>query len=195
MATTGSNFVEVTSTVLEGATVTTAPSALALMPGAAETVAQGSGGTVVDKVLVDLALTALPTAGSGVHIRPGGKALGNYAKNGMLLLSTSTTTAVDVDLTDLTLNTPAGYAGDTAFATVNVLVFRVIGTSDMTVKPGGSNPSNAPKFTGTTPTLALPGSSVVVWHSNAGVTIDSTHKVFTITPTAGGVIAISVGGA
>ena len=194
MATTGSNIVEVTSAVLEGTGVVASPSVLAVMPGAAEVIEQGSGGVVLDKVIADLAFTALPTAGSGMHVRPCGKMLGNYAKNGGAIYSTSGTTPISPDLTNLATGA-ASSAGDVTFATVNTLIFRNLGAADMTIAPGASNPSNIPKFTGTTPTLALPAGSVLVVHSNAGVTIDGTHKVFTVTPTAGGVFSVSAGGA
>jgi hypothetical protein len=194
MATTNSNFVRVTATVLEGAATTAGPTLLAMEPSSAEAIEQGSGGVVLDKVIVDLGLTSIPSAGSGRHVRTSGKILGNYAKNGAALFVTSGTTGVTLDLTDLTSTTSAS-AGDTAFATVNVLVFRNLGTAVMTIAPGASNPSDAPGFAGTAPTLTIPAGSAVVWHAAAGVTVDATHKTIDITPTAGGSIAIAVGGA
>jgi hypothetical protein len=196
MPTTGVNFLEVTATTLSGAAVTTQPYLTKMGPKEASTLVEGSGGTILDVVGVDLSMLAAPTVGTppGVPIHYGTK-IGNFAKNGCVLQTLTTTTAQDVDLTDTTANTPAGNAGDTVFATVNVIVFRNLGATDLTVKPGGSNPSNAPKFTGTSPTLAIPAGSTVIWHSAAGVTIDGTHKVFTITPTSGGSLAICIGGA
>lgn len=196
MATTGSNFVEITTTTLSGSAVTTQPYLKSVGPKEASTIVEGSGGVVVDKLMVDLALTSAPVAGTPgnvpIHYAP---YIGNFAKNGALLLSLSSTTAQDVDLTDTTANTPASYVGDTAFSTVNVLVLKNIGATALTIKPGASNASDIPKFTGTSPTLQIPAGSTHVIHSNAGVTVDSTHKVFTITPTSGGTLAISVGGA
>jgi hypothetical protein len=194
MATTNANFVEVTTAVLEGAAVTAAPSVIAMEPGAAEAIEQGSGGVLLDKLIIDLGLISIPTAGSGRHIRPSGKILGNYAKNGAALFVTSGTTTKILTLADLTSASSAS-AGDTVFATVNALVFRNLGAADMTIAPGAANPSNAPKFTGTTPTLTIPAGSVVAWHSAAGVTIDGTHKTITITPTSGGNLSVCVGGA
>jgi hypothetical protein len=194
MATTGANIVEVTATVLEGSAVTASPSVVAFEPGAAEAAEQGGAGSVLDKVIVDLSMTVLPTAGSGRHVRPSGKVLGAYAKNGGAVYSTSGTTPVSPDLTNLATGA-ASSAGDTGFATVNAIVFRNLSANDMTIAPGGSNPSNIPKFTGTSPTIALPANSVVVVHSAAGVTIDGTHKVFTVTPTSGGNFSVSAGGA
>lgn len=195
MATTGSNFIEVATTTLKGSAVTTAPYIETMGPKEASAIETGSGGSAVDKVEVNLALTAVPTVGTP-HLTNDyyGKVLGGYAKNGCILLSLSGTTAQSIDFTDLTVNTPAGTAGDTTFATVSCLVYRNLGTTDLTLAPGASNPANAPKFSGTTPTITIPAGSVFVWHSNAPVTIDSTHKVNTITPTAGGTLAVSVGG-
>jgi hypothetical protein len=196
MATTGSNLVRVTTTTLKGATVTTAPYLLALGPKEAAQVQQGGGGTVLDRVTVDLSLLAAPAVGTPQQVPVNyGAHIGNFAKNGAILLTLSGTTAQDVDLTDLTANTPAGTVGDTAFATVSVLVFRNLGSAAATVKPGASNPADIPKFTGTTPTLQIPAGGTVIVHANTPVTIDATHKLFTITPAADGTVAISVGGA
>lgn len=194
MATTGMNFVEVTTTSLTASTVTTAPYVEALDPISAKNIEQGGAGVCLDEVHVHLGLTRLPVAGDGTSFNVKGKVLGNYSKNGAAIYSTTGTTPISPDLTAINTGA-ASSAGDLAFATVNTLVFRNLGAADMTIAPGGSNPSNAPKFTGTTPTLALPAGSVVVWHSAAGVTVDSTHKVILVTPTAGGVFSISVGGA
>jgi hypothetical protein len=148
----------------------------------------------VDKVIVDLGLTTVPAAGSGAHIRPDGLILGAYAKNGNALISLSGTTPVTISLADLTSNTTVS-AGDTVFATGNVIVFRNLTAGAVTIAPGASNPSNFPLFAGTTPTLTVPANSVVVVHSAAGVTIDSTHKTILITPAVTGTFSVSVGGA
>lgn len=196
MATTGQNFVEVTTTTLSGATVTTQPFLVALGFKEAAEVEQGGKGVCVDRVVFDLSLPGAPPAGTP-HQSPTvyGAYCGGYAKNGEVLLTLSGSTAQSIDLTNTAVNTPASSAGDTAFATVNCLILRNLGLVDLVLSPGASNPSNIPKLGGTSPTLTIPAGSCVVIHSLAGVTIDSTHKVFTITPTSGGSLAVGIGGA
>jgi hypothetical protein len=210
MATTGQNFVRVTGStpVLNGSAVATPPYLDAMGPKEAmsaselDQVAGGSGAAVasaagvVDRVTFDLSLTALPTVGSPQPVPVAyGSYVGAFAKNGCQLMTLSGTTPESLDLTDLTANTPASYAGDTTFATANVIIFNNVGTHDLVISPGASNPASLPKMTGTSPTFTVAAGSVVAFHSAAGATVDSTHKIITVTPTAGGNLAISVGGA
>ncbi len=196
---TGSNFVQVaggTNGVLSGSAVTTGNFVQALNPNAALNAVNSaaSPGVPLDRVLFDLALTQVPVP-VGTTFSALGKAVGGYAKNGCSLITLTSTTAVDVDLTDLTANGSPKTAGDTGFATVNAIVLNNLGATDLTIKPGGSNPANFPKFTGTTPTLTIPAGSAICLQNAAGATVDSTHKIFTITPTSGGLLAVSIGGA
>jgi hypothetical protein len=190
MATTGVDFVLIkkVATQIKGTTVQATPYVQALDPIAAKNIADRVPGG----------------AGSGLSSTGGllnngnflidGFAYQGFAKNGVYHKTTSGTTGVTIDLTDLTSGATS-YDGDTTFATVNQITFYNTGAADMTIAPGASNPSNIPKFTGTTPTLALPAGSTVTLKYPAGVTIDSTHKTILITPTAGGDVFVGVGGA
>ena len=149
----------------------------------------------LDRLVFDLAPTSIPPA-VGTTFVVMGKYVGGFAKNGCALVVLSGTTAVTVDLTNLAAFTGVtSQYGDTSLATVNCLVFNNLGTVAVTVAPGGSNPSRLPTFTGTTPTLSIPAGGAVGISDLAGQTVDSTHKTFTLTPTSGGTIAISYGGA
>lgn len=117
-----------------------------------------------------------------------------FAKNGAYHCTTSGTTGVTIDLTNLTTGATTT-AGDTSFATVYQLTFLNAGTGDMTIAPGGSNPSLIPKFGGTSPTVTLPAGSSVVFQSVAGVTVNSTQKTILVTPSTGGDLVVAVGGA
>lgn len=200
MASTGVNFIQVNSPsnnpVLFGSAVVATPFIAAVDPVSAQNLVNvaASAGVPLDRFILDLAMRTIPPP-NGATILPFGKFAGGFAKNGCILQTLLTTTTQDVDLTNTATNTPAGNAGDTVFATVYALLFNNLGATDLTVKPGGSNPSNIPKFAGTTPTLLIPAGGVVCVYHPAGVTIDSTHKVFTITPTSGGSLAIAIGGA
>ena len=209
MATTGVNFVEVTGStaVLNGSAVVTPPYLDDFGPKEAMSLSEldqvvgGSGAAtaskviVVDKVTFDPSLVAIPNPGSP-HVVPVtyGTFVGNFAKNGGVLLTLTGTTAQSVDLTNTTTNTPASYAGDTAFSNVNLIIFNNLGAVDLVVSPGASNPARLPEMTGTSPTITVPAGSFVVVHSTANLAVDSTHKVFTVTPTAGGSMAITVCG-
>jgi hypothetical protein len=196
MATTASNFLKFAAGIFRGTGIAsaTAVTAAAVGPFEAAEVEQGSGGVVIDKLILDPSLAAVPTTGSGAKIPLSGKVLGAYAKNGVVLITLSGTTPVTLDLTDTTSGTTAT-AGDTAFASVNTILFRSLGAAAVTIAPGGSNPADLPKFTGTTPTLKLALNGVVLVNEVAAVTVDSTHKGILLTPTAGGTIAIYIGGA
>jgi hypothetical protein len=185
MATTGVDFVlqNKATTTLSGAAVLTAPFVEALDPQSAR--------VLTGRVPGGAATAALGSNNSNYLLTLADQ---GFAKNGSFHVTTSGTTPVTLDLTNLATNATT-HAGDTVFATVNMIKWMNVGAADMTIAPGASNPSNAPKFTGTTPTLAVPAGSFGTWSSVAGVTIDSTHKNITITPTAGGDIFFAVGGA
>jgi hypothetical protein len=173
VATTLANFVKMTAAQLVGATVQAAGQLVALNGSNAAKVAAGAGGTVVDKLAVDFSTDAL-------------------AKHGAARFTFSGTTPKNMDLTDLT-SASASSAGDTTFATISQLVFYNDGAADITVAPGGSNPASI-GLAGTTPTLNVPaGKSVAIPY--AAAVVDGTHKVILMTPTAGGSLVVSVGGA
>jgi hypothetical protein len=208
MATTGSNFVEVTASTLSGTTVTTAPFLEAMGPKEAVTLSQptqplGGSGSIpavsavcVSKVSIDPSLTAIPAIGTP-HVTPEnyGVTLGAFALNGCQLMSLSGTTPETLDLTDLTANSPASYAGDTTFAKAYCIIFNNLGAGDVVVTTGATNPAGLPKFNGTSAGLTVPAGSVVVVHSKAAVTVDSTHKLIVCTPAATTTLAITVCGA
>lgn len=206
---TGNNFVEIqvpatpTGTgILIGSAVATANAVAAVNPNAALNMTNSVPAPglpslpaiPLDRVLFDLALTAVPIP-VGTQLSALGKAVGGYAKNGAALITLTSTTAVSFDFTDLTIGATQPAAGDTTFATVNALILNNIGTHDLTIAPGGSNPAAFPKFGGTSPTLTIPAGSAICLQNLAGATVDSTHKILTITPTAGGLLAVAVGGA
>lgn len=190
MATTGVDFVlqSKVATQVKGATTKAAPYAIAVDPYNARTIAgrvPGGAGTGL------VGPTGLANNGDFLI---DGFAFQGFAKNGGYHKTTSGTTSVTIDLTDLTSGATSS-DGDTTFATVNKITLYNCGAADMTIAPGGSNPSNIPKFTGTTPTIALPAGSQVTIVSGAGVTVDSTHKTILVTPTSGGDLMVAVGGA
>lgn len=206
MATTGSNFVEITATTLSGTAVSTAPYLDAMGPKEALTSSQptqGIGtaaaatpaGSCVDRIVVDPSLTTVPAVGTPYAVPANyGTILGAFSKNGCQLMKLSSSTPENLDLTDLTANSPQSYAGDTTFSNVNCIIVNNIGTQDLTLSPGSSNPARLPAFGGTTPTLTIPKGSVHVFHSAANLAVDSSHKIITITPSAGGTVAITVCG-
>jgi hypothetical protein len=196
MATTGSNFVKLAAGVFRGSGIASATlvTAAAVGPYEGAEVESGSGGVVVDKFILDPALTVVPAVNSGVNIPVSGKIVGNFAKNGVALITMTGTTPVTIDLTDLTSATTAS-AGDTAFASVKALHFQSLGAAAVTIAPGASNPADLPKFAGTTPTLTLALNGDIVVYSPAAVTVDATHKTILLTPSAGGTVAVYVGGA
>jgi hypothetical protein len=190
MATTGVDFVlqSKVATQLSGAAVRTAPYVIAVEPNAAKFITghvPGGAGTGL--------LGAAGRVNNGNFLLDGFSGE-SFAKNGCAHITTSGTTGVTVDLTNLATNTTTT-AGDTVFATVNKIRIYNCGAAAMTVAPGASNPSNFPKFTGTTPTLQIDPGGIFTVESGAGVTIDATHKTILITPTAGGDVLIGVGGA
>jgi hypothetical protein len=125
-----------------------------------------------------------------------GKFVGGFSKNGSVVIQLSGTTPVNVDLTALgSVPGATGQAGDTSLTTANCLLFNNLGILAVTIAPGATNPARIPTFTGTNPTIALPGQGVVCIFDSAGQAVDATHKIITVTPTAGGSVALSYGGA
>jgi hypothetical protein len=120
-------------------------------------------------------------------------AVAGFAKNGAASVALTGTTPVTLSLLDLTSNTTSS-AGDTVFATWNVLNMFNTGGADVTIAQAGSNPARL-GLAGTNPTLTIPAGSRVSLESVAGLGVDSTHKSFVVTPTSGGSFAFSVGGA
>ena len=174
MATTGANFVKLGASTLVGGTVTAAglPAPFTGLPtfqrpvGPADIEAGASGCKLLDRVSIDFASDG-------------------FAKHGVATYQLTGTTAQTVDLTDLTANTPTGSAGDTTFATWNTLVFVNMDSADVTIAPGAANPART-LLAGTTPTLTIPANSAIALSSLAGLAVDSTHKIITVTPTSGG---------
>jgi len=205
MATTGSNFVEVVSggnALLSGATVTATPFVAALNPNQAlecvnatptNTAITAENAVPLDRVIFDLALTAIPPSVGQVFVVLG-KYVGGFAKNGCTLLTLVTTSAQNIDLTNLAAGTPTGTAGDLVFANANCLIFNNLGAVDLVLSPGASNPARLPTFTGTTPTITIPAGGALCVYAPTALVVDATHKILTVTPTAGGLLAVAVGG-
>lgn len=191
MATTGVDFVLITKTgsYASGAAVKAAPFVKAVESNSARNLTGNVPGGAATGVLGS---TGLPNNAASIII-PGFSNQG-FAKNGAFHATTSGTTAVSVDLTNLTTNATSS-DGDTVFATASKVVVKNCGTADMTIAPGASNPASLPKFAGTTPTLTVAAGTEAVFFSDAGATVDSTHKIITITPVSGGDVVVAVGGA
>jgi hypothetical protein len=194
MSTANSSFVYISgptsglgSNVLIGSAVVTFPAILVADHQSSRITANNPNATIIDRVTFDLSLVnAAPS---------GGKIVSGFAKNAAIVLTLTGTTPITVDLTSVVATTGVIVAGDSSFTTVFAMVLNNLGVTDLTISPGGSNPSRIPQFTGTTPTLTIPAAGVVTVYSLAGYAVDSTHKTFTITPTSGGTLAIAVGGA
>jgi hypothetical protein len=208
----GSNFVLLPSGLpfLSGTSVISPPAILTLGPNQAfqavnaapptgSGVASGfanNSATPIDRVICDFALTSLSP--SNANILPFGTFIGGFARNGALSITFTGTTPVTIDLT--TLATSVGVsslqAGDSTFANINVIVLKnTSSTSIITIAPGASNPSRFPVFSGTTPTLSVGPGGVHVLSDPVGQAVDSTHKTLLLTPSAGGSILLSFGGA
>jgi hypothetical protein len=193
MPTVGSNFVVLTGTkpVFSGSTTYTPPIAVAKDSNAATEIARGSfNATIVDKVLIDLSLTSTPIVGTP-SFTPS-LVSGGYPRNGSALVNLVGTTAVNLDLTNLATNATS-QVGDPTFALWNQIVLANLSGVDLVVSPGASNPARL-LLSGTSPTITVPANSVVSLASLVGIAVDSAHKNLTITPTAGGSMAVSVGG-
>lgn len=210
MATTGTNFVYTTGSnpVLIGSAVTTLPALGAFGPKEAMAVSQvdqvaggvgapaASNSVVVDRLTFDPSLTVIPYPGTPYPVPENyGTNLGNYAKNGCVLLELSGTTAQTINLTNTTTNSPAATAGDTVFATGYAIRVKNLGTAAVSISPGSSDPSPIPAMTGTSPTYTLPAGSDVLFTNAAGATITSSYCNITFTPAATTNIAVTIGGA
>lgn len=206
MATTGVNFVEIVSAanaILSGSAVIATPFVAGLNPVQALECINATpsnpaitpeNAVPLDKAIFDLSLTSIPPA-VGTVFPTFGKYVGGFAKNGCALIVLSGTTAVTIDLTNLAAFTGVtSQAGDTSLSNIGAVVFNNLGTVDLTIAPGGSNPARFPTFTGTTPTLDCPAGGLVCVYAQTQLAVDSTHKTITITPTSGGVLAFAYGG-
>lgn len=200
MPTTGVNFININAATLQGSAVNTAVDTAQYCDTcspdvAAQLSADRAAGTIVDRVAVDLGQAAEPKYGQSIPV--GGLYVCAFPRNGCVLLATSGTTAVTIDLTALAVATGvSSVAGDADFSgKLKAIVLRNLNptSGDFAVAPGASNgfPMN---LAGTTPSVKVESGSAVVIHSKAGITVDATHKTITVTPTAGGVLAISLGG-
>lgn len=117
-----------------------------------------------------------------------------YAKNGAVFLALAISTPVTLDFTSLGTGTTSN-AGDTTFATVYQLIFNNLGTSVVTLSPGGSNPFDGP-LGGTTPTFSIPAASSTVWSCPAGWAVSGTVKTLTVSSgSSTGSLTMCVGGA
>ena len=121
-----------------------------------------------------------------------------YAKHGCFHVTTSGTTVVLIDLTNLATHATT-YAGDVTFAKVNKLVaYNLSGVdgvaaADMTLGATAATPANFWGVLVATP-ITVPASSRIVLESTTGLTVDSTHKQISLTPSAGGNFALVVCG-
>jgi hypothetical protein len=132
-------------------------------------VAAALAGTRIDQLLVDLAKQG-------------------YALNGTVRLALSGTTPQSIDLTSLTTGAQS-YAGDVTFAKFGQLIAYNDGAAAVAVAPAASNGASVP-FSGIT---LQPGDDHIFKIANP-VTVDGTHKMITVTPTAGGSFILLVGG-
>ena len=191
MPTTNVDFVLVTKTgtYASGSTVRAAPFVVAVEDNAARNLSGAVPGGPSTGILGASGLPAGTTAR-----RIGGFSNQGFAKNGAIHITTSGTTPVSPDLTNLATGATSN-AGDTTFATVNKIKVVNAGTANMTVAPGASNPSPLPAMSGTTPTVTVAPGDEIEFYNNAGGTVSGTAKILTITPTSGGDVVVCVGGA
>ena len=107
----------------------------------------------------------------------------------------SGTTAVTIDLTNLAAFTGVtSQAGDTSLSNIGAVVFNNLGTVDLTIAPGGSNPAQVPHIYRHYADSRLSGGRPGLRLCATQLAVDSTHKTITITPTSGGVLAFAYGG-
>jgi hypothetical protein len=207
MAITGSNFVLITGTTLQGSAVQTGSNLLAQGPKEAlvqstPTQALGGSGSLitsdavcVDRVVFDPAYTTVPAIGTPQPIPSVyGNHIGAFAKNGCQLMALSGTTPETLSLMDLTANSPASYAGDTVFSNVNLIIFNNLGAGAVVVTTGASNPANLPKMNGTSAGFTVPANSIVVFHSKANVATSASLTNIVCTPAATTNLVITVCG-
>ena len=211
MPTQGSNFVLVVNSapLLVGSTVVAAgQQILPLSPNQALEVVNSAGpsgtgvapgqtpGVCLDRCVFDLALTSIPALTDKLPAY--GTFIGGFAKNGAIYITFTGTTPVSVDLTNLGASVGVTFAqgGDTSLATINCLIAQNLSSviSNIVLSPGASNPARMPALGGTTPTYTMAPGDVAPFHSFAGLAVDSTHKVITFTPSAGGTLVLAYGG-
>jgi hypothetical protein len=199
LSTTGSNFVAFANgeAMLVGTTVQPAGvQVLALNPTNAFS-AVIAGGTAIDRVVWDLGMTGT-APGIGSNILAFGAFIGGFAKNGAIYVTFTGTTPVSLDLTNIGASIGVTFAqgGDTSLATINALILQnQSATSVITIAPGASNGARFPVLAGTSPTLSLNAGSVHCLSDLTGQAVDSTHKILTFTPSAGGTLLLAYGGA
>lgn len=123
-----------------------------------------------------------------------------YTKSGFFFVTTNSTTAVTVPLTNTATNTN-GQAGDTVFATWNMIIMRNLSGTDgvnsasMTVGPATTNGANLLVTpTNGSGTFTLDGSSAICFLDVNGVAINASHAAITVTPTAGGTFGMVICG-
>lgn len=112
----------------------------------------------------------------------------NYAKHAAIRLTLVSTTAQHPDLT----NTAAigAYGGDSSFASVSQIKFLNDGAQALTIAPGASNGLTLPFSS-----LTIAAGDEYVYTFATPVVVDGTHKVIDVTPTSGGSLVITIGGA
>ena len=174
MATTGQNFVRLVAAQLVAAAVVAAGKVLALNPSNADQVVLSGAAVNLDRQTANLATQA-------------------YALNGAATLSLSGTSAKDFTLTSLS-TAAASSAGDLVFASASQLTFKNLGAGDATIAAGASNGFAFP-LNGTTPTITLAAGDSFTFTFATAITVDSTHKLITITPVATTIVSVCVGGA
>jgi hypothetical protein len=136
VSTTGKNYGAITTAAGSGLGANGA--ILALPPATAASLATSGNLTILDKFTVDVSKNTAATKTAG------------------FLLKLAASTPVTVDLTNL--GALAISAGDTSFATWLEVNFNNLGTQDVKVTPGASNPANTP-LSGTTPGFTVYASS------------------------------------
>ncbi len=123
--------------------------------------------------------------------------LAAYTSNAGILLTLTGSTAITIDVTNISA-TATSSAGQNTFASkVNTMILQNIGAQALTIAQGTSNPLSL-GLAGTTPTLSIAAGSTHVLNlgtPSAGSPVSGTTKTFTVTPTSGGSLLIYLGGA
>jgi hypothetical protein len=202
MATTGVNFVEVVGAAnaafLNGTAVTNTPFLVGVGPAQAIDLVNATpsnpaitaqNGICVDRVVFDLALTAIPP-GVGATFIALGTFIGGYAKNGAVLVNFTGTNAQTLNLTNTALVTPASSAGDSVFANVGCVIVNNLGAAAVTLVTTGANGAILPSATN----AVIAAGSFACYHAATQAAVDATHKNIVITPANTTTLAISIGG-
>lgn len=173
MATTGKNFVSLSSTGLPGSGLTANGVLMAVSAAQANSISASGLGTILDRITIDLAKAG-------------------YSKNGAVILQLTASTPVTVDLTSL--GSVGVAVGDLSFAKWYQLIPVNLGAAGVAIGPGASNPATLP-LGGSSPTFTVLPSAPTVWTSPTGTTVDSTHKTIKIDPGgSNGTLVLLVGG-